>query len=139
MFDQTALLRENLEAIEACGEAFTASLYARLFTLYPETPHLFANTCMREHQQKLLMTFVLILDHLDDPAYLAATLRRLGQLHSHYAIQPADFAHLGTALLDTFAEHLGPAWTPQHRAVWVATYQQLTAMMLAGYASQGDA
>jgi len=78
MFDQTALLRQNLEEIEACGEAFTASLYARLFTLYPETAHLFANTCMQEQQQKLLMTFVLILDHLDDPAYLAATLRRLG-------------------------------------------------------------
>jgi hemoglobin-like flavoprotein len=135
MFNQSALLRENLQAIETCGEDFIASMYVRLFQLSPEAPTLFANTCMEEQRQKLLMMFVFVLDTLDNPAYLAATIRRLGQIHSHYTIRRADFDHIGTALLDTFAAYLGAAWTPQHRAAWVETYHELTSLMLEGYAS----
>jgi hemoglobin-like flavoprotein len=104
-----------------------------LFALYPETRHFFASTCMEEQQQKLLMSLVFVLENLDNPAYLATTLRRLGQIHSHHQIDIAHFEKVGIALLDTFAEYLGPAWTPQHQAAWMATYHQLTTMMLDGY------
>jgi methyl-accepting chemotaxis protein len=133
MATQADLLRQSFQEIERHGEVFIASMYARLFELYPETPHFFANTCMEEQQQKLLMSLVFVIENLNNTEYLASTLRRLGQLHSHYNIQISDFEKVGVALLDTFAEYLGPAWTADHCAAWNEIYHRLTAMMAEGY------
>ncbi len=136
MFAQIDLLHSSFQAIEPLQSAFSASLYARLFMLNPELQPFFARSSLEEQQHKLLLLLTFFIDNLERPERLAAPLQRLGQLHAHHGVPAAHFDYVGCALLDTFAEYLGPAWTPQHHAAWLAAFNQLVALMLAGYPSQ---
>jgi hemoglobin-like flavoprotein len=39
---------------------------------------------------------------------------------------------VGAALLDTFALHLGEAWTPEVKEAWVEAYGAISSLMLEG-------
>ena len=102
--------------------------YQRLFVLDPTLRPLFSGD-MGEQGDKLMTMLALVVHNLPQPETLLGAVRRLGERHAHYGVQPAHYVSVGEALLWTLAQHFGPAFTDEVRAAWAAAYQLLAGVM----------
>ena len=53
---------------------------------------------------------------------LVPALEALGRRHAGYGVQDEHYETVGTALLWTFEQELGPAFTPEVREAWTQLY-----------------
>ena len=58
-------------------------------------------------------------------------VEQLGLRHAAYGVQTAHYAMVGSALLWTLEQGLGPAFTPAVRSAWSAVYDLLATTMQA--------
>jgi hemoglobin-like flavoprotein len=77
----------------------------------------------------------LVLDHLDDAAWLGATLHAMGAKHVGYGVTAPMYGWVGEALLKTLAEAAGDDWTPRVEGAWVGAFGAIRDLMLAGAAT----
>ena len=68
------------------------------------------------------------LDRLDQ---LVPIVEQLGVRHARYGVQPAHYPVVGSALLWTLEQGLGPAFTPAVRHAWTNVYELLATTMQA--------
>lgn len=103
--------------------------YERLFELHPDSRTLFANTDMDAQGQKLMDMFGVIVASLEDSDELVRQVVEVGRRHVTYGVRHRDYASVGTALLWTLEESLGPTFTPETRAAWAEAYALLAGIM----------
>lgn len=65
-------------------------------------------------------------------------LKDLGRRHVEYRVRPEHYPIVGGALLDTLAVALGPKWTPEVKAAWVAVYTVVADTMIEGALMDAD-
>jgi hemoglobin-like flavoprotein len=73
-------------------------------------------------------------DHAEDAAWLASTLRAMGRTHRDYGVTPEMYPWVGECLLDTLAEVAGADWTPEVAKAWTDAFAAIQALMLEGAA-----
>jgi hemoglobin-like flavoprotein len=129
MCENDPSLKATLLPVLEQQEQFAATFYHHLFTLDPSIHMLFARTDMRLQHAKLLLMLTMIVNALNDPKRLALRLQDLGRRHTYYQVKPDHYALCGHAFLKTFAEYLGPSWTPELEARWMQAYQSIMQMM----------
>ena len=56
--------------------------------------------------------------------------QKLAERHVGYGAQPAHYAVVGQALIDTLDKGLGAEFTPETRAAWETAYGTLSAVMI---------
>jgi len=116
------------------GVKFVRAFYERLFRTYPEVQPLFASTNMETQAQKLYEALEYIaFGYGNRTEGFAIILRRLGQRHKAYGVKPEHYGMVGRVLLETMAEYLGPAWTPEVEKAWQEAYDYVVQQMLRGY------
>lgn len=129
------LLRASFELVIDRRPDLTLRFYEILFARHPGLRPLFRSD--RRGQAKMLAAAIAaVLDHLDDAAWLAATLGELGARHVAYGVTVAMYDQVGDALLATLAEVAAEAWTPEVAAQWTRAYGAIATMMQAGAAAQ---
>ncbi len=128
---QVELLELSFGELAPRGAEFVASLYQRLFSMYPETELLFADMDMKEQENKLLNALVLVVDNLRKPDVLGPALKKLGQRHKELNIRQDHYPMFGAALLGTFEEFFGSKWTPELKLAWIEAYGAVVADMQA--------
>lgn len=116
------LVRESWARFEPVAEQSARFFYEKLFELDPEAQPLFARTDMEAQGRKLMLMFAEIVRTLDQPEALITELADLGRRHVHYGVRDSDYDSVGTALLWTLEQGLGPAFTPQVRSAWTEAY-----------------
>ena len=126
------LLETSFQEIVLHGEAFAVAFYERLFTRFPDTRALFANTDMSAQRKKLQESLSLIVQHLQHPEALDTLLQDLGQRHVTYGVRPEHYPLVGDVLLETFADFFGKHWTEAHHDAWVQGYAAVSRLMLQG-------
>ena len=107
--------------------------YARLFELAPQVRPLFKGDMVEQGRKLMAMlgTVVASLDRLD---VIVPAARELARRHVAYGVQPAHYAPVGEALIDTLAKGLGDGFDEATRAAWVTAYRTLSTVMIeAGY------
>lgn len=130
-----AVLERSFARVKPRATQFAADFYDELFTLHPETRPLFAGADMAEQRKKLMDSLVLVMETLENPDVLTAALRRLGGRHAGYGVRDEHYAMVATALLHTFARHLGDEWTPEVERAWVEAYTAIAGIMREGSAA----
>jgi hemoglobin-like flavoprotein len=116
------------------GVKFVRAFYERLFRTYPEVQPLFASTNMEAQAQKLHEALEYIaLGYGNRTESFAKILRQLGQRHKAYGVKPEHYGMVRKVLLETMAEYLGPAWTPDVEKAWQEAYAYVVQQMLRGY------
>ncbi len=131
---QIALVRDSFATLAPAAVPAARQFYDRLFTLYPAMRPLFRRHL--EDQGRLLMQALgLAVAKLDCPEQLGPLLTDLGRRHASYGVEPAHYAAVGQALLDTLAAAFGAAFTPALRDAWAATYDAVATAMQAGAAA----
>ena len=127
-----ALLKESFEMIVPNKDAFAHSFYERLFTDYPQTRPLFANTDMRRQEGSLMATLATVVAGVQRGDNLVPTLQQLGQKHKRYGASAEGYPLVGAALLETFHQYLGPRFTPAMQEAWEEAYEIISAQMIEG-------
>jgi hemoglobin-like flavoprotein len=98
------LLKESFDMIVPQKDAFAHSFYERLFTDYPQTQPLFAQTDMRRQEGALMAT-------------LAAVIAGVER---------------GDNLVSTLQHYLGSRFTPEMQDAWTEAYEIISAQMQEG-------
>ncbi len=124
-----AVLEQSFARVKPRATQFAADFYDELFARHPDTRPLFAGADMAEQRKKLMDSLVLVMENLENPDVLADALRRLGGRHARYGVRDEHYGMVATALLATFAKHLGPEWTPAVERAWVEAYGAIASIM----------
>ena len=125
---QIQLVRDSWAQVQPIQAAAADLFYARLFELAPETRPLFKRDIHAQGAMlmKMLDTVVASLDRLDELLPVAGQLARR---HVGYGVQARHYDTVGTALLWTLEQGLGPAFTPHVRQAWLTAYSTLACTM----------
>jgi methyl-accepting chemotaxis protein len=127
-----ALLNESFNMIVPHKDAFALSCYQRLFTHYPQTQLLFAQTNMRRQEGALMATLTTVVAGVQRGDNLVPILQQLGQRHKRYGVKAEHYPLLRAALLETFHHYLGPRFTLDMQKAWEEAYEMISAHMLKG-------
>lgn len=127
-----SLLEQSFARVRPNATAFGADFYDTLFAAEPAARAMFAGTDMKTQQKKLMDSIVLVIENLENGDVLANALRGLGARHVKFGVRAEHFPLVGAALLQTFAKHLGPHWTPEVNRAWADAYGAISALMTEG-------
>lgn len=129
------LLRESMQTAVENEDLVTLRFYELLFSRYPQAQALFGRNS-REAQAKMLQeSLVAVLEHVEDPTWLAATLKPMGKKHREmYEVTDAMYPWVGECLIAALEAANGDAWTPRHTAAWSEAYGAISGLMIAGAA-----
>lgn len=132
---QVGLVQSSFAKVAPIADQAAALFYARLFELAPEVRVLFKGDMVEQGQKLMAMlgSVTRQLNKLDD---LVPVAQRLAERHVAYGAQPAHYAVVGKALIDTLDKGLGADFTPEVRLAWETAYGTLSTLMMAAAATQ---
>ncbi|MFE5586038.1 globin domain-containing protein [Kitasatospora sp. NPDC056531] len=118
---EIALVRASVAVVEPYVADLPRYFYDELFRRYPGVRDLFPPNLDVQHD-KLVRALLLIVDLVDDPAYLTRFCADLGRDHRKFGTLSAHYPAVGECLLATLEHFAGPAWTPDIAAAWTRAY-----------------
>jgi hemoglobin-like flavoprotein len=130
MTRQAELLRDTLEIVLAADDTFPARFYELLFTAHPEVQPLFRSHSPGAQRKMFAQKLVAIVDHIEDPQWVARELSALAATHVGYGVTPEMYPWVGDALIATLAEACGEHWSAQADEAWRSAYARLTEAIL---------
>ena len=123
------LVRASFAAVQLTVDNPGALFYDNLFSADPSLRHLFHGSIAQQGHR--LMTMIgSALDLLDRPATLLPVLRQLGARHAGYGVKESHYATVGAALIKTFQQGLGVAFTEDVREAWIDLYGVISRTMI---------
>lgn len=123
-------IRESLPMIREQIAPASSNFYANLFAIAPELRGLFRSD-LNDQGMRFMSTLATIADLLDDPEALGTELEDLARAHAGIGVRAAHFAPMGSALMVTLGETLGPAFAPELQDAWRAAYDNFASEMIA--------
>jgi nitric oxide dioxygenase len=134
---QIELVESSAAAVDPVLEGFSAAFYARLFSGHPGLRPMFLEDPGAQ-AGKLAAELRRIVSALRDPERFARQVRTLGARHRRYGVVAGHYDVVGSVLIATFEDVLGPVFTPELKAAWTVAYAHVAATMLeASEASEG--
>jgi len=132
MNDTHAVIEESLERLaERAGDP-TPAVYARLFARYPETQALFVRDVDGAVKGEMLAkVFECALDLSGANAYAANFIACEVVNHDGVGVPRETFPRFFDVAVETFAELLGPEWTPAYAAAWSGLVERIEAITAA--------
>jgi len=127
-----ALLRQSFELVTDRQPQVTHRFYEILFERYPQARALFGRNSAAKQEEMLGAALVAVLDHLEDAAWLTATLKQLGAKHVDYGVTDEMYGWVGASLLATLAEIAGKDWTPEVAVAWTEALGAISGLMQSG-------
>jgi hemoglobin-like flavoprotein len=128
--DTIRLVRASFAQVLPISDAAATLFYDRLFTLDPSLRRLFAKD-LGQQKRALMATLQVAVEYLDRLDQLVPIVEQLGARHARYGVQAAHYPIVGSALLWTLEQGLGPAFTPAVREAWATVYDVLATTMQA--------
>ena len=127
---QQNLIKESFGMVAPIADQAAIIFYDRLFELDPSLRRLFAHTDMDAQRKNLMQTLTVVVKSIDKLEAIVPAVEALGRRHAGYGVEPAMFATVGQALIDTLAVGLGDAFTNETRNAWVDAYGILSSVMI---------
>lgn len=128
---QIALVQRTFALAAPMADEIANHFYQRLFELDPALRLLFHGD-IQQQGSKLMTMLAVAVRALDRPETILEPVRRLGERHSGYGVQPHHYATVGQALLWTLGQLFGPAFTAEVEEAWAAAYGLLAGVMQEG-------
>jgi hemoglobin-like flavoprotein len=125
---QIDLVKSSFTKVVPISEAAAALFYERLFTLDPSLRPLFKGD-MAEQGRKLMAMLATVITNLHRLDELTPAVRELARRHTGYGVKDAHYDTVGSALIWTLEQGLGPEFTDETRDSWLACYTILAGEM----------
>lgn len=126
--EQKRLVQDSFAKVEPIADDAAAIFYSKLFTYDPSLKALFKSD-MRDQGKKLMAALKLAVKSLDDLDALIPVLENLAVKHVDYGVSVDDYTPVGNALINTLAEGLGDAFTPECKKAWIEVYKTIALVM----------
>ena len=130
------LVQDSFEKVAPIADTAADLFYGRLFELDPSLRGMFAHADMDRQKQVLMQMISHAVHSLDNLAHLVPVIRKLGQRHSIYGVEPSHYDTVGSALLWTLQQGLGDEFTPEVAHAWSTAYGVLAGAMQEGAQTQ---
>jgi hemoglobin-like flavoprotein len=127
--DECRLVQASFAEIEPIAHDVAAMFYGRLFELNPGLRPLFKSD-MKQQGVQLMEKLAVAVHGLEAPESIAPLVGALGRRHGGYGVTPADYDTACEALLWSFSEAMGAAFSSELRAAWRAAFQTLSVEMI---------
>jgi hemoglobin-like flavoprotein len=129
--EQIQLVQSTFNDVRPIAPAAAALFYQQLFTLDPALRPMFKGDMA--HQGRMLMSMLsAAVTGLTNLEKLVPVVRDLGARHVGYGVRQPHYATVGSALLWTLEQGLGPKFTPEVKAAWASAYALLSNTMQEG-------
>lgn len=125
---QVKLVQASWAAVVPIQDTAARLFYDHLFTLDPTLRALFPEDLAAQYN-KLVQALNFIVMSLDDLEVLLPMAEKLAKRHVTYGVEAKDYDTVGTALLWTLGQGLGPAFTAETREAWATAYAALIKVM----------
>jgi len=126
------LLETSLALVDTPDSGLTDRFYAILFERHPSLRPMFGADAAR--QATMLRSAVIsVVDHLDDPVWLAETLGDLGARHARWGVVPGTYRAVAGCMVAAMAEIGGARWTPQMSDAWLEALDAVAGLLLLGH------
>ncbi len=129
-------LLETSLGLVAGDDELARHFYTVLFARYPEVRPMFGDD-MRPQAAMLREAIIAVLDHLDDPAWLAGTLGPLGAKHAGWGVTEPMYEAVAECMIAAMQDLCGGAWTPDMTAAWTGALGAVSGLMIAGAVHPG--
>ncbi len=126
--EQIAMVQSTWAKVVPIQATAASLFYGKLFELDPELRPLF-KTGIEEQGAKLMKMTDAAVGGLDNLGALVPVVEDLGRRHVGYGVTDQHYDTVGTALLWTLEQGLGPAFTPPVEKAWTETYVTLASVM----------
>lgn len=126
---QIALVQSTWQQVIPIKDKAAEMFYGRLFELDPGLKPLFQGD-MAEQGRKLMAMIGTAVSGLVRLDQIIPAVQDLGRRHAGYGVKDNHYASVGAALLWTLETGLGPAFTPEVKQAWAATYGALAGVMM---------
>lgn len=123
------VLRSSLNLVIERRPDLTHRFYEIFFSRYPQVVPMFGRNSQANQEQMLAQALIAVVDHLEDPAWLAETLRAMGERHKGYGVSAEMYPWVGECLLAAMAEAGADYWTPEVAEQWTQAYGAIVGMM----------
>ena len=123
-----SLVQESWAKVVPIADPAGKLFYTNLFEAEPSLRALFKGD-IDEQAGKLVQMISVAVSKLDEPNILVPALTQLGRRHVGYGVLPTHYDAVGTALIKTLEQGLGPAFTPDVKDAWVSVYGVMTQVM----------
>lgn len=127
--EQTTIVQETWKQVAPIADRAAGLFYDRLFEIDPTTRPMFRSTDLAEQRRKLMQVLAAAVEGLDRLDTLVPEVEALGRRHVAYGVCDAHYQSVGTALLWTLEQGLGPSWTEDAAAAWTEAYALLSGVM----------
>ncbi len=127
---QIELVQTSFKKVVPIAGTAADLFYNRLFEIAPEVRPMFPQD-MKEQKVKLMAMLGTAVSNLHKLDEILPAVKALGQRHKGYGVTAAHYAPVGTALLWTLEQGLGPEFTPEVKAAWTETNTALAGVMTA--------
>lgn len=122
------LVQSSWRAVEPIAPQAAELFYGNLFAADPALKGLFKGD-MTQQGAKLMQMIGAAVRGLNDVPSLLPVLQALGVRHVAYGVSAKDYDVVGAALLDTLAQGLGEAFTPDVKQAWTTVYTTMATVM----------
>jgi hemoglobin-like flavoprotein len=127
--EEIGQIRESFDAMGLARRKIAEAFYQRFFELLPEARSMFPQNMERLHL-KLMDTIAALVGALDNPDMFQSIIDQIGRQHARFGVTPSHLTAFGDALLWTWEQHFGSAFTPEVRQAWTTLYQAVRSDML---------
>jgi len=115
------IVKATAPVLQDKGIEITTRMYERLFSEYPETKAIFANT--RDGQAQRLANAVLAYaQNIDELEALGPSIAAIAKKHVAVNVQPEHYPIVGTVLLSAMKDVLGDAMSEEITEAWKEAY-----------------
>lgn len=130
-------IRDSFELARPHVQGIVSRFYEILWRDFPASQAIFAQVDMEQQKNALIGSLSYIVNHLDGGESLVQYLRKMGARHVNYGVQDEHYGMVGEALLKTFAEAFGDAWTADLAEQWTLAVGFIAEQMKEGAAAVG--
>ena len=123
-----ALVQASWAQVVPIADTAGRLFYTNLFEAEPSLRALFKGD-IDQQAGKLVQMISVAVSKLDEPDVLVPALTQLGTRHIGYGVLPTHYDAVGSALLKTLEQGLGPAFTPDVKDAWTSVYGVMTQVM----------
>jgi len=127
--EEKQLIRSSYSKISDLKLEAGRLFYGRLFQLDPGLREMFHRAPIETQAMKLMQVFDWIVERLDRVEELQEELDRLGAQHIEYGVKTEHYALVGSALIWTLKQALGPEFDGPSEAAWIELYTYLSGQM----------
>jgi nitric oxide dioxygenase len=125
---QITLIQSSWAKVVPIQETAAELFYNKLFELDPAVKPLFKGD-MKEQGRKLMMSLNMVVNGITKLDTLVPGIQEMGKRHVAYGVEARHYDTVGTAILWTLEQGLGPDFTPDTKTAWTEAYTTLATVM----------